>query len=568
MPNRTLCLILVSAVSLSACDFHDESGSPSEPTRPPAFQISGGNGELPRFPEMLEVLPDIRIRDSADPRSEYSADELVAAIQRTDGRVFIGIKPAGAPRTRDTGVIPGIDRQTALAVRLVLQNHGVEIIRTFRHSSAVAAVIPPALVTTLRALPNVDYVEPATPGHVAQASQDTTWGVRKIRAPEAWNNVPVRGEHASVTILDTGVDSLHWWHPSGDGPANMGFRCYWVDSAGTSCYDDYGGIGHGTITAGVIAARNNAFGYIGAAHEPLRFASIKTCNAVGTCAADWVFAGLDWAIGTGWPRHIVNMSLTWCNENTAFEGLLQTAYMAGILLVGAAGNTNRKCEWGDQMFGDDTGVLWPARYVQVIAVSGTDENDQFAMPTTSCAGSRYGSQVEIAAPFSGSFMARSNFGFLGYASSCGTSISAPFVTAAAALLWSAQPQLTAVQIWTWLKSSAVPYSPASQYGAGRVDVWNALQPQPPPTYTASIMGSAEVKPNEVCFWLANTSSPHAPYTYKWFIDNQLTGTDSGIYHASASGFNLFLELTDAQQNTMYDFIDVTTDWNAPGCQAH
>jgi hypothetical protein len=535
---------------------------------------------LPQFPEMADSLPEIPIAAADRPTSpELSDTALVDAIARSGGKVIIGFKPASASRTRETGVIPGISRATALAARATVQALGASIIRSYRYSGAVAAVVPPALGPALRQLPVVDYVEPDFAGRVM--AQDTSWGAWKVRAPFVWSGVfgsSTRGEGVWLTMLDVGVDSVHRWY--GDGPANMYLDCYWIDSTGTSCYSAPGD-GHGALVAGVMAALDNTIGSIGIANNPQGFASIKVCANDSTCAVSWIASGLDWALSQSSqrPRQIVSISLGWCTNDPTISGLISSLANAGILVVADAGNYStgenltQACGANRNDLGSDwpTGVYYPARYSQVMAVSGTLEDDAFAfappnpgpnppseggdcssgryecgVPDWCYIGSRYGSQVSIAAPFlvdSGLWANGS------YTHACGTSVSAPYVSGVAALVWSHNQGWTAAQVRQQLQSTAVPYSPANEYGSGRVDAVSAVYPppQPPPVITVSITGPSLVPARRYCTWSAGAWGGTEPYSYKWTINGvgAGNGTDTLSITTPASNFAMTVTAIDA-----------------------
>jgi len=223
-------LTIVLLLCLGACS----DGQQQTPTQP-SFGVMSPNDSshmraLERFPEMVDRLPSVRVAAPGERRPpEHSDDELVRAVAGSGGRVIIGFKPASARRSRETGVVAAIDRVSALAARATVRALGVQITRSYRHSSAVAATIPPGLAPQLRRLAVVDYVEASFPGQLQGSAapdtfpQDTSWGARKVHAPDVWGSHygwPVRGEGVFVTVLDGGADETHrWW---GDGPENMG----------------------------------------------------------------------------------------------------------------------------------------------------------------------------------------------------------------------------------------------------------------------------------------------------------------------------------------------------------
>ena len=451
-------------------------------------------------------------------------------------------------------------------------------------------------------------MEAAFPGRLMQATppQDTSWGVKRVSAHWVWAGGSLgpstRGEWAFVTMLDAGVDSVHRWSASGDGPESLNLDCYWVEGSGSSCYDDHPiptSRGHGAHVAGIIAGRSNEYGYIGIAHNLHRFASIKVCgqlNGQWNCRPEWVASGLDWVLDQTHPRRILNVGLGFCSDYTLLSQMVANLAAAGVLVIASAGNhypgasEQQVCGSNHHLGGEwATGVLWPARYSQVMAVSGTLEDDSFAAapppddddgggngydpcgPGEECAptggscgnGSRYGPQVEIAAPF----WAWSMWGSGQYKAECGTSMSAPVVAGVAALVWSHNPSYTATQVRGRLTSTALPYSPATQFGAGRINAQQAVYGPPPTTYSASITGPAEVLPYATCSFTATTTSPDAPYTYEWFVDGSPVGYYGSYYYhtASAAAFTLSITIVDSQNREMHGVKNVSVNPSAPEC---
>ena len=352
-------------------------------------------------------------------------------------------------------------------------------------------------------------------------------------------------------MLDGGVDEWHrWW---GDGPANMSVDCRWVSGTGTSCYADRtdpDAIGHGVHVAGIIASLDDGGGYIGIAPNITHFASIKVCDSSGNCLPNWIADALDWVLGSGRPRHVVNMSLGSCTNYTAVAQMVASLANAGVLVVASAGNyavgqtEDQACNGQPNSIGDDWphGVFFPARYSQVMAVSGTLEDDAFALapnpppggggdPGGGCGsgdmcavpdwcsiGSRYGSQVEIAAPF----WARSMWTGGSYRQMCGTSMSAPYVSGVAALVWSLNPTLTAFEVRQRLALTAVRYYPVEKFGSGRVDALNAVYPTPP-SVSVTVSGPNPVPASTFCTWTAGAWGGTEPYSYQWTVNGEPAG---------------------------------------------
>ena len=554
-------------------------------------ELAGGSA-LPRFPEMVEYVEPVTLRDRGERGfADLTDEELIRTVQDARGRVMIGFKPAAAARTSETGVVPGISRASAFEARSIVEAMGAEVNMSFRYTSAVSATIDPRIAPDIRRLPQVDYIEPSFSATLAQATppQDTSWGLWQIRTVPVWQHIgaqSTRGELANITMIDSGVDSIHAMSLTGDGPEGVLLDCYYIapsppfPGTGPNCWDNMPPPyrGHGAHVGGIIAARNNGYGYIGIAHQPARFASIKICDGFnGDCPVEYVITAIEWAIASGRDRHVVNLSWGFCANYVALQTVVQQAEDEGILVVASAGNILHGAVKADYC-GDEpdhlpdwqTSVMYPARYSSVMAVSGVREDGQFAaVPPVpdECGvrgGSRYGTQIEIAAPFSATSMAADGT----YKLDCGTSMSAPVVTAVAALVWSRNPGWTAEQVRQRLKVKAFPSpQPAIYMGAGRVDAYDAVYVPTPPVYTASIQGPSAMRPYATCGFQALPTSQNLPFTYEWYLDQWPSGQSTQhIYHtAGASDFELMVEVEDGQQNLMYGTLEVSVDPNAPEC---
>lgn len=146
-PASAVALTLAALIGSAGCSDRE----PRVPTDPSISQASSQQAPsrgraLERFPEMVAFLPAIRVATPENPLPPEPSDaELVREVSLAQGRVFIGFKLVSAPSTRETGVVPGLDRATALAGRAAVEVLGAVITTTYRHSTAVAATIPPEL---------------------------------------------------------------------------------------------------------------------------------------------------------------------------------------------------------------------------------------------------------------------------------------------------------------------------------------------------------------------------------------------------------------------------------------
>lgn len=268
----------------------------------------------------------------------------------------------------------------------------------------------------------------------------------RIRSAEAhsWS----RGRGVVIAILDTGIDLDH---PSlrprlllpgielgavarpGDDRAEL------VDTNLDGRLD--GSLGHGTHVAGIAAL---------VAPEALLL-PVRVLDSDGVGRAFEVARGLVDATLRG--ATVVNMSLGVTERARVVEAAIDFAHGRGVLIVAPAGNQ------GEPASG------YPASYGPVLSVAGLDADDRRA------AFSNYGPGVDLAAPSVGILSTHEGGDFAAWS---GTSMAAPFVAGAAAILVEQAGGSTSgvpERILSGASSLAVSEPTfASGLGAGRLDV--------------------------------------------------------------------------------------------------
>jgi subtilisin family serine protease len=203
-------------------------------------------------------------------------------------------------------------------------------------------------------LDTVDEADGPPPGDLANTPASDTdtlsglqWDMRQIHTPEAH---AITGGSRAVLAgdLDTGVD---WNHP--DLTPNLDF------ANSTSCV---GGVpnqapaawlddaGHGTHTAGTIAAAANGLGIVGVAPN-VRLAAVKTADPEGLFFPEAVVCSFMWA-GT---HHFDVANNSWfadpfqfnCHNDPVTQAIFKAEHRAirfamnqGVTVVASAGNSN------------------------------------------------------------------------------------------------------------------------------------------------------------------------------------------------------------------------------------
>ncbi|WP_232521206.1 S8 family serine peptidase [Micromonospora phaseoli] len=287
--------------------------------------------------------------------------------------------------------------------------------------------------------------------------------VPQIGAPAA-HQAGYTGQGIRVAVLDTGVDAAH--------PDLVGRVAEAQNFTEETNPGDI--VGHGTHVASIIAGSGAASdgSYRGVAPDATLLSG-KVCEEYG-CTESAILAGMQWAAGDA-GADVVNLSLggTDTPEVDPLEEAVNTlTAQTGALFVISAGNAGRAGTVGS-----------PASADAALAVGAVDRDDELAY--FSSQGPRVGDDAlkpEITAPGVEIVAARGQGTLLGdpvgeqYVSLSGTSMSAPHVAGAAALLAQQRGDATAEQLKSTLMASAQPHPELTAYqqGAGRVDVARAI----------------------------------------------------------------------------------------------
>ena len=272
------------------------------------------------------------------------------------------------------------------------------------------------VVEALEATDNGKQAKSNSKKSPSQPAEVLPWGINKIDAELVWLLGGV-GAGVNVGVIDTGISSSH---PDlvgniKGGVSEVGYTSSWNDDNG-----------HGSHVAGINGAIDNDIGVIGASYSANLYA-IKVLDRRGSGYLSDVINGIDWAIDNG--MDVINLSLGCdCNSESLHDAVIR-ARDAGIVVVAAAGNSGGN-------------VLYPAAYSEAIAVAAVDSAN--IAPYWSSRGP----EVDLAAPGKSIY---STYKGTGYATLSGTSMAAPHVAGAAALMLgaSADPAYDADASETW-----------------------------------------------------------------------------------------------------------------------
>jgi subtilisin family serine protease len=366
-------------------------------------------------------------------------------------------------------------------------------------SRLLAAWVAGALAMAAPALAGAAPTGQAADDPVFQ--QGLQWGLEQIGAPAAWPTST--GEGITIAIVDSGVDASHEdlvdqidgqvsCIGSGGDPA----RC-----AGSAADDN----GHGTHVAGIAAARTFNGRGMAAVAPDARLLAVRVlrndCDETGACSATGtagdVAAGIRWATDQG--ADVINLSLGGGTPQSAlgcaFCEAVEYAWSQGAIPVIAAGN-DAVLPPG---FGDEPAVI----------VSATTRDDTRASYSSTTGGILRTARWPVAAPGGEGEVTPSDCATGGtpqgvlstywiagqpsaYACQAGTSMAAPHVSGALALLLA--QGLTPQQAIDRLLATATDLGDPGRddlFGFGRIDVARAVGPgapsstdaPPPPTAT-------------------------------------------------------------------------------------
>jgi subtilisin family serine protease len=370
--------------------------------------------------------------------------------------------PGGAQAARfAVGVAPGTDAK-ALARMLEARTGGkTSVIGPF----AVAVEAPSS--RGLAAAPGVAYVERLSlRRRVAFVPTDPffsrQWYVPAVRGFEAWPRPPSWLRTTRVAIIDSGVD--------GDHPEFLGRIANANTFVGGSALKDTHG--HGTFVAGLIAARLDTEGIAGMAF-PAQLLVAKVVRSDGVVPLEAEARAIRWAVDKG--ARVINLSLG--GVRNPFDPLgdgyspleasaVEYAVRRGAVVVAAVGNSDHAPEQPWRY------ASYPAALPHVLGVSALERDG--SVPMFSNRDERYN---DIAAPGDELFstlprsltalrptcleQGYSDCGPLEFRRPQGTSFAAAIVSAGAALVRSAWPELKAEQIVAMMERVAVDQTPAT-----------------------------------------------------------------------------------------------------------
>lgn len=382
-----------------------------------------------------------------------------------------GVKPGNAGRGRDImpAALEGLPEEAYRKDEVIVKfkpgynkarsfagKHKLTVVKSDAKLGYLLAKTPKntdlsRLFTILSKDPDVQYVQPNFNYQTFKTYNDSQysrqWALKKINAEKAWD-VTAGKPAIVVAVLDTGIDNKH---PDLKGRLVTGTNTV---NPLRSTRDDYG---HGTHVAGIIAAAaNNGIGIAGIAS--VRIMPVKVFDESNGGSDISISDGITWAADHG--AKVMNMSFGSFYQSPLLNDAIEYARDKGVVMVAAAGN------WASES------ISYPAALKDVIAVAATNNKDELSDFSS------YGPEIDISAPGEDIFSTYWDpFKGSSYREESGTSMAAPMVAGAAALLLSKNPKLTAEEVREILEASAYDLGKQGwdpKFGHGRLDIYKAL----------------------------------------------------------------------------------------------
>lgn len=349
-------------------------------------------------------------------------------------------------------------------------------------------------------------------------AQGLQWGLERIGAPDAWSRGTGRG--VTIAVVDSGVDLQHQdlrdqviGQVSCIGANGDPSRC------SGSAQDDNG---HGTHVSGIaLATTDNRIGIAGVAPDADLLAvrvlsndcTASGCTASGTSGD--VAAGIRWAVDHG--ADVINLSLgggaVQSTLGCSFCDAIDYAWSKGAIAVIAAGNDSVL----PSGFGDEPAVI----------VTATTRDDTRASYSSASSGILRVARWPVAAPGGEAETKDSDCGTGGspkgilstywsagqtnkYACLAGTSMAAPHVAGALAVLLSAghTPQSAVDRLLATATDLGAP-GRDDTFGYGRIDLAKAVGSSVATTTTPTTAPPGTGNDPSVT---AGTASPPTPST--------------------------------------------------------
>ncbi|HHL3304477.1 S8 family peptidase [Bacillus sp. SM-B1] len=246
-------------------------------------------------------------------------------------------------------------------------------------------------------------------------TQKISEGIKMIKAMDVWG-ISKKGKGIVIAIIDTGCEINH---PDLKENIISGYNFTEDDNSNPNIYKDYRG--HGTHVAGIIAASDNGKGIVGVAPES-KLLILKVIDKNGVGSYKNLIKAIEFSMNWKGPNKekvsIINISLGGSLPDKKLYTTIKKAKKKGIVIIAASGNEGDGNENTNE-------ISFPGFYKEVIQVGSiTKDKKPSKFSNTNI-------NLDFVAPGENIISTHLNNN---YVQLSGTSMAAPYVTGAIALI--------------------------------------------------------------------------------------------------------------------------------------
>lgn len=407
--------------------------------------------------------PDAMAEEETAAAGDYAEGEVLYARSSRSGGIAMFSRGRGGDTVDDELAALGVTNAEALYT-VAAPDDGIALFRMGEATTTwYRAQVEGSVLETVEALKEIDGITAAEPNYLYTADsigqpeeleRGNSWFLTEstasggLNALNGWttaiektNQAP--GTGAVVAVIDTGVDYTHedlaasMWVNTAELNGTPG-----VDDDGNGYIDDIYGIntttsasrptdpmddnGHGTHVAGIIAMANNGMGGVGIAYGA-KIMAIKAGQSTGTFSSADIVEAIQYAVSMG--ADVINMSFGGTGRSALIEDALETAFSTCVLVASAGNDGLPTTDAPDDFVRKED--VYPAGYRYVLGVMASDEGGHLVGFSNWDYKANQNAEYELIAPGTNVY---STLPGNRYASWNGTSMAAPCVSAAAAVL--------------------------------------------------------------------------------------------------------------------------------------
>lgn len=355
----------------------------------------------------------------------------------------------------------------------------------------------------LNSNPHIIYAErdmPVYTGTVEKSAEYLSWGVEAVEADVYSQSItPSSGDRVTVAIIDSGCEDIDFIKDK----LVSGYDFFENDS---DAFQDISIDSHGTFLASIIA---DCVGSLPVEIMPVRVLDSETGSLINAVN------GIIYAVDNG--ADVINISLgAVLNNCSSLEYAVNYAEENGVTVVVCAGNTK-----------SDMKNFCPAHNQNAITVSSVNEELIFSESF-----SNFGDGIDLTAPGEnivgynalGEFIAMS-----------GTSMSAAYVSAAAAMFILDNPGCTTEQTASVLTSNAQDLGEEGKdiyYGCGMLKLKNLITPK---LKIINNVGTKTIRYGETLRLTAEVTNNISESAVWWYVDGVKSGEGKTFEVSPESG---------------------------------